>query len=520
MCRSRKIQCVPVFLVASVVLGPNALVGPRSLHGQIEWNQPDPNPALAPALPPAWDSVRLLNPTVLSKDGEFFLWYWSGVSGQSGDVGLAFSDFATPLQRAATDPVLSPVPGTWESFNVDAGQVLYDPVENLYRMYYWARNEAAICQIGLATSTDGLNWVRAAGNPFVPADAAWERNCIGPPCVVRKDGTFHMWYTGGEFANDLSVTWRIGYATSKDGEVWLKRDSPLDIGGTERLGFLLETVLYDPGTQSFEMWYDFPVQRVGTPFNVGYATSLDGIVWESRPATVQVEGLAGQQWEHPTVLRDGDHYQMWFSVPPNLGGGIHYATSERTIPTASFTVTPQGEEGSSIVHLDAGLSSTPNEGITSYRWDFDDGSSTDTVEGTETHTYCTPGEYRITLTVTDDAGNTGSVARKAVVTPAGLAGPCFRRGATNGDGRLDMADAVFTLTYLFTGGDSPGCLQAADVNRDLGLNVTDPIYLLSYLFLGGPPPAPPFAACGQDLSPLSCKAATECHLRGAPNPGQ
>ncbi|MGQ9592457.1 MAG: dockerin type I domain-containing protein [Planctomycetota bacterium] len=64
-------------------------------------------------------------------------------------------------------------------------------------------------------------------------------------------------------------------------------------------------------------------------------------------------------------------------------------------------------------------------------------------------------------------------------------------GDANGDGSLDISDAVWTLTYLFAGGAPPASMQAADTNGDGKLDISDPIYLLGYLFLGGPPPVCP-----------------------------
>ena len=68
----------------------------------------------------------------------------------------------------------------------------------------------------------------------------------------------------------------------------------------------------------------------------------------------------------------------------------------------------------------------------------------------------------------------------------------FRRGDSNDDGAVDLADAVFTLRSLFSSvGESPGCRDAADANGDGTLEVTDAIYELNHLFLGGPALAVP-----------------------------
>lgn len=73
----------------------------------------------------------------------------------------------------------------------------------------------------------------------------------------------------------------------------------------------------------------------------------------------------------------------------------------------------------------------------------------------------------------------------------------FIRGDGNGDGAHDIADAVFTLAYLFSGGPGP-CRDAQDWNDDGALDIGDAIYGLSFLFAGGAGPPPPVGACGPD----------------------
>ena len=77
-------------------------------------------------------------------------------------------------------------------------------------------------------------------------------------------------------------------------------------------------------------------------------------------------------------------------------------------------------------------------------------------------------------------------------------GDVFRRADANGDGRVDISDAVSIVGYLFNGGEEPGCLKTADVNDSQVVDISDSIYLLNHLFSGGPPPAQPFPDCGND----------------------
>ncbi len=64
----------------------------------------------------------------------------------------------------------------------------------------------------------------------------------------------------------------------------------------------------------------------------------------------------------------------------------------------------------------------------------------------------------------------------------------FMRGDANGDGILDIGDAIYELFFLFSGGAEPSCLQAGDVNGDNNIDLTDPIYILNFLFKDGPAP--------------------------------
>lgn len=83
-------------------------------------------------------------------------------------------------------------------------------------------------------------------------------------------------------------------------------------------------------------------------------------------------------------------------------------------PTAAFSVTPESGAAPLEVELDASASSDPDGSITAYAWDFGDGASGDGVA--VNHTYGEPGEYTITLTVTDDDGATAKRTATVNVT--------------------------------------------------------------------------------------------------------
>ncbi len=86
--------------------------------------------------------------------------------------------------------------------------------------------------------------------------------------------------------------------------------------------------------------------------------------------------------------------------------------------------------------------------------------------------------------------------------------PSFRRGDPNGDGVLDLSDAVRTLAWLFLGGAPLGCLEAADANADAVVDISDAAFTLAWLFLGGPAPAAPFPDCAAGPERVGCESSS------------
>ncbi len=74
----------------------------------------------------------------------------------------------------------------------------------------------------------------------------------------------------------------------------------------------------------------------------------------------------------------------------------------------------------------------------------------------------------------------------------------FVRGEFNGDGVLNISDAVAMLRSLF--GAAAACEDRADVNDDGTVSLTDVVYLLAFQFTGGPAPLAPFPQRGYDTT--------------------
>ena len=75
----------------------------------------------------------------------------------------------------------------------------------------------------------------------------------------------------------------------------------------------------------------------------------------------------------------------------------------------------------------------------------------------------------------------------------------FLRSDCDGGGNLNIGDAIFLLGELFNpSGNGLPCEDACDVNDDAGVNIADAIFTLQFLFGGGVMPPAPFPDCGSD----------------------
>jgi hypothetical protein len=64
-------------------------------------------------------------------------------------------------------------------------------------------------------------------------------------------------------------------------------------------------------------------------------------------------------------------------------------------------------------------------------------------------------------------------------------------GDANGDGNINVGDAVYLIFYIFKGGPAPQPIEAGDENCDYEVNVGDAVYLINYIFRNGDPPCCP-----------------------------
>lgn len=176
-----------------------------------------------------WEADEINRPTVIYKDGVYYMWY-SGQMSPYRDVGFSRIGMAESIDgihwKRRKDPVL--VPDTdWEQTSIMNPHVLFDEDDKLFKMWYSGGANHEPDAIGYASSRDGLNWEKYSKNPmFTKSDEhIWESHKVCGSCVLKEHGYYYMFYIGHVHEERAQV----GLARSKDGvSNWEKHpDNPL-----------------------------------------------------------------------------------------------------------------------------------------------------------------------------------------------------------------------------------------------------------------------------------------------------
>jgi PKD repeat protein len=121
---------------------------------------------------------------------------------------------------------------------------------------------------------------------------------------------------------------------------------------------------------------------------------------------IKIKNENGKEWlfvpDQWLAMLEPPEYQTWGKFVP----------VER--PVAAFTYSPTNPFVGEPVSFDSSGSSDPNGTIVSYNWDFGDETSPGT-EVTNNHQFQKKGVHKVTLTVTDDEGVSGTTTKSFMV---------------------------------------------------------------------------------------------------------
>ena len=321
------------FLILAISWFPNT-------YASTPWVKYAGNPVLAPT-EGDWDGDFVTTPRVLYQGNMYRMWYQGGHSGVN-HIGYAtssngYSWIKHGIVLSAGDP------GDWDSSSVSLGSVLWNGTA--YLMWYTGTNGITYPggAVGLAISTDGLNWIKYSGNPVLtPSALGNDQKYIATPYVISLKLTYNMWYTGKGSASPTVN--KIVYATSFDGIHWSKWPGPVLTPSTTQTAWDSGGV-YSPSViwngQIFGLWYS-GLNQTGVVPRIGYSTSPDGGTWtKSASNPILFPGPPGS-WdsagvEQPCVVQVGNTFLMFYDgYSPLQGQRIGLALAPQGFTVAEF----------------------------------------------------------------------------------------------------------------------------------------------------------------------------------------
>ncbi len=234
----------------------------------IAWTKHAGNPLIGVGDPGEWDSGYRGQLAIMQDGGLYKMWFSGGPDYEGPwQTGYATSTDGVDWNIYPGNPVLpGGGGGDWDEMESDGPTVILDG--GVYKMWYHGCNaDYSVCSIGYATSTNGIDWSKYAGNPVLtqgnPGD--WDEGGLFWPYVVKNGSVYEMWYDSSG---------QIGLATSPDGIAWTKHGDPVLTTGWDSAGVSGQSILLEGST--YKMWFR---SGTGPSLGIGYAESTDGINW-------------------------------------------------------------------------------------------------------------------------------------------------------------------------------------------------------------------------------------------------
>ncbi|MFA9375921.1 MAG: hypothetical protein ACERKZ_04115 [Lachnotalea sp.] len=223
----------------------------------VNWKKNDTSPVLDIS-EQGWDSSYIAaNGSAICYNDKIY-YYYHGVNKDTGraSIGLAISQDGINFEKYGNEPfITSGTENTWNSVSVADPYVIEH--EGKIYMYYLGENELGVQRLGVAVSEDGINWIENSLNPImdVGVDGAFDEMGLGEPSVIYQAPYFYMLYTG---RNDGSQR-NIGLAISSDGVNWRKMNYQglFALGGDNWSSQVLcdTTMLYNEDENLIDVWY-------------------------------------------------------------------------------------------------------------------------------------------------------------------------------------------------------------------------------------------------------------------------
>lgn len=337
---------------------------------------------------------------------------WSRLLAGSTLIGVETSDGYFKNEASSSGPVaeftyspLNPSQGTFVTFNATGS---FDPdnagsTDHGIATYFWDFGDISdtpnITTTSPVVTHRFFHYSGTSGTSFYG-------NFSIRLVVIDSDSGFEGIFTG-------LVT--IAQTGSHDLAVTRLTPVPQTVsqGGTE--GFIVEVTNHGDSLETYNLTISYgPAnQTLRTLATLTQQLILTGGI-NSYQFSLNTSGLS--QGLYTVMARVSDTLD---TNPANDAMTSHFLISQQDeSPTASFTLAPSNPVAGRTVAFDASTSFDPDGTITNYYWMFGDGVTYSDPFPSFHYSYLNPGNYTVTLTVTDSSGLSGSTTTHITVLPA------------------------------------------------------------------------------------------------------
>lgn len=378
-----------------------------------------------------------------------------GAEGRAS-IGITVAPVGTNLPAAVT--VVSPAPGSsfveGEAVHLDGSAV--DPEDGILLgpALVWSSDRDGLLgdgapldvlalSVGIhsltlsATDSGGVTGSASVSVSVNPVGNAAPSVSIGSPAAgaTFNEGEVISLTASATDPEDGALSGAaLSWSSSVDG--LLGTGSPLDVDDLSAGGHLLSVIATDSGgaqaiadvTVTVLPANEPPLARVEAPADGSEFTQGELIRFEGSGIDPEDGALTGSAliWQSHLDGPMGTGSPLDF---PSLTAGVHQITLTTvdsggrtgadaitiTVDASAVDLPPVAVLSGSAAGFvgvpytaDGTASSDPDGTVVEYSFDFDDGSAATTGASTVTHTWAVPGTFLVTLTVTDDAGGTGT----------------------------------------------------------------------------------------------------------------
>lgn len=254
-----------------------------------------------------------------------------------GRIGYVDLDTENPsrILNVAPETVLDiGEPGTFDDSGVNPSCIV--SMSGTKYLYYigWQRAERVPYMLfaGVAASDDGTRFRKLSRTPVLDrtADEPFLRSAV---TIIAENGFLRCWYVSAlrwtQVRDTMYPEYIVRYAESVDGLTWKAyRHICIALDEEEEFGIGRPWVVKDDGV--YRMWYS--IRSRSAPYRIGYADSKDGIIWNRKDDECNIP-RSDTGWDsgmicYPCVIDIGSKRHLFYNGNQHGASGFGYAVLE------------------------------------------------------------------------------------------------------------------------------------------------------------------------------------------------